>query len=54
MTAHITIEQTLTGWRVTATAADEVVVETDGAALLVALHPDDDDTVKPLEVQLAS
>ncbi len=53
MTAHITIDQTSDGWQVEATGADDVVVETSGSAVTVAVHPDDDDTSKkPLAVSL--
>ena len=52
MSAHITLDQTATGWKIEVTDADQVIIETDGAALLVALHPDEDDTVKPLDVTL--
>ena len=53
MSAHITIDQTPTGWRVEVTAGDQVIVETDGPRVAVAVHPDDDDTaVKPLAVAL--
>jgi hypothetical protein len=54
MSAHITVDQTATGWKIAVTDADQVVIEVDGAALLVALHPDDDDTPKPLDVTLQS
>ncbi len=53
MTVHITIDQTDTGWKVEASGADDVVVETDATGVTVAAHPDDDDTSKkPLAVSL--
>lgn len=52
MTAHVTIDQTADGWIVEATDADDVIVTTEGSSVLVAVHPDDDDTGKPLAVGL--
>jgi hypothetical protein len=53
MSAHITIDQTPTGWKIEVTEGDQVILETDGPRLALAVHPDDDDTpTKPLDVQL--
>jgi len=52
MSAHITIDQTPTGWRVEVTDGDDVIVETDGPSVAVAVHPDEDDAA-PLNVTLA-
>jgi predicted RNA binding protein YcfA (HicA-like mRNA interferase family) len=53
MSAHVTIDQTDTGWRVEVTEGDHVIVETDGPSCIVAVHPDDDDTQTPLAVTLS-
>jgi len=54
MSAHITVDQTPNGWRVEVTEGDDVVVETNGDSLAIAVHPDDDDAPgKPLDVSLA-
>ena len=53
MSAKVIIEQTADGWRVEVTEGDDVVVETSGKSIAVAVHPDDDDHQgKPLAVQL--
>jgi len=54
MSGTVTITQTDTGWLVEADEADRVIVETRGKSILVAVHPDDDDTPKgkPLAVAL--
>jgi hypothetical protein len=55
MSANVSVDQTPTGWRVVVKEADEVVIETDGPGIVVAIHPDDDDTSsKPLDVTLAT
>jgi hypothetical protein len=51
VTARVVIEQTATGWKVEVTEGDDVVVETSGNSVAVAVHPDDDDN-KPLDVTL--
>ena len=54
MSAKVIIEQTADGWRVEVTEGDDVVVETSGTSIAVAVHPDDDDHQdKPLAVNLA-
>lgn len=53
MSAKVTIEQTADGWSVEVTDGDDVVVETKGSSIVVAIHPDDDDQQgKPLGVAL--
>lgn len=49
--AHVTIDQTDTGWRVEVIEGDRVIVETDGPSCTVAVHPDEDED-KPLAVTL--
>jgi hypothetical protein len=52
---HVTIDQSDTGWRVEASGADDVVIETDATGVTVGVHPDDDDTgKKPLDVSLGN
>lgn len=54
MSVRVVIEQTANGWKVEATNGDDVVVETSGSGIFVAVHPDDDDTATPLDVTLGS
>ena len=49
MSAHVSIDQTGTGWHV-AVDAEDVVIVTDGADIHVTIGPDDDDTPTPLAV----
>ena len=54
MTAKATVDQTPTGWRVVATGADYVRVETNGASIRVTVEPDEPEPpAKPLDVALA-
>lgn len=54
MSAHISADQTPTGWRVEVTDGDDVIVETDGPNLSVTIRPENDDAPPtPLDVTLA-
>jgi hypothetical protein len=53
VSVHVTIEQTPDGfWKVEASDADDVVIETTKNGIVVAVHPDDDDAFTPLKVNL--
>ena len=52
MSAVVLIEETTTGWDVTVTDGDNVLIRTEGDKVYVSVAPDDDDHAKPLAVSL--
>ena len=57
MSTSVSADQTATGWRVEVKGGDDVIIETSGKEIAIAVRPDDDDaqpTDTPLAVTLAS